>query len=292
VKLFKILLCSLLLNAFVSTNTLLAQDAIAVDQIVLEGGSPSVASRVQTAQITQINFTEHGIVIDFTKRDGLVRWPDVVPPGWDGPIQYTVWIGMQLQGQWHMCSVLEFWYGRGQNADSDAGGNATRESQIQRNWTYFCGPMARQPQSGEPVAFMVSSGDQRRMDVTAVRERSNVVVIPFPADAPAVYPIAGIPTPTPTPTPVPVPSPLPIPAPVPAPAVDLAPVLLELHALELRIINVSDRVEVVNQQVQDGRNENKAFFAKVGSEWKRILTYAGPIVGAIFLGRGTAPKQP
>lgn len=91
----------------------------------------------------------------------------------------------------------------------------------------------------------------------------------------------------------PVPSPVPVPVPQPVPSVDLTPILNAIQALDLRVINLASRVEVVNDQVQQTRNdvaqgraENKTFFDSVRGEWKRILSYAGPIVGAIFLGKG------
>lgn len=266
-----------------------AQDAFDLSAAVLEGGSPSIADRGLTATITQVNFTAGGVVIDFTKRDGAFRWPDVVPPGWDGPVEYTLWIGMQQQGRWHVCSVIEFWFGRGLDADTNAGGDVTRDQQIQRNWTYFCGPMARQPNPGEPIAFVVTAGDQRRMDVAAVRERSNVVVVPFPASAPAVFPMSAPPIPTPTPAPSPVPVPVPLPAPLPS--IDLSAVLLQLQMLDARLMNLASRVEAVNEQVQAGRDENKAFYETVRSTWKatlgKIAPYLGTAIAAILAGRAT-----
>lgn len=281
-RLFLSIACTGLLNV-----SMAAQDAVPVQSLMLEGGSPSVADRAQTATITQVNFTPTGLVIDFTKRDGPGRWPDVVPPGWDGPLQYTVWIGMQLQGQWHVCAVLEFWYGRGLWADQDAGGDATSNQQIQRNWTYFCGPLARQPNPGEPVLFLVTAGDQRRMDVAAVRERSNLVVIPFPASAPAVFPMGSIPTPIPTPTPVPTPSPVPAPPPVPAPlptpgpipplvgTVDLSPMLNQMAINQQQVLAA----------IADVKKDVAEFRAAVRSKWAAFVNH--PIVkygSAIALG--------
>ena len=59
----------------------------------------------------------------------------------------------------------------------------TINNQIAVNWTYYCGPMARQPAPGEQVGFFVTAGDQRMKDVSATHERSNIVVVPFPAAA-------------------------------------------------------------------------------------------------------------
>ena len=85
---------------------------------------------------------------------------------------------MNIGGAWHTCSPIEFWYGL-----PASGGDITINNQIAVNWTYYCGPMARQPQPGETVGFFVTAGDQRLKDAAIVHERSNTVVIPFPASA-------------------------------------------------------------------------------------------------------------
>ena len=58
-------------------------------------------------------------------------------------------------------------------------------SQFAYNWYYnpqVWGPLANhQPANGEQVGFFVTAGDERVKDVTRVRERSQVVVLPFPS---------------------------------------------------------------------------------------------------------------
>jgi hypothetical protein len=102
----------------------------------------------------------------------------VIPPGWDGPIQYTLWIAMNIGGRWHTCGTIEYWSGL-----AASGGDVTRNNQIAANWTYQCGPMARQPAPGEQVGFFVTAGDQRLKDVAATHERSNTIIVPFPSSA-------------------------------------------------------------------------------------------------------------
>lgn len=260
-----------------------AQDAFDVSRAVLEGGSPSVADRAITATVTQVNFTDDGVVIDFTKREGPNRWPDVVPPGWDGPIEYTLWIGMQLQGQWHVCGVIEFWFGRGIDADKNAGSNVTLNQQIQRNWTYFCGPMARQPNPGEPVAFFVTSGDQRRMDVAAVRERSNVVVVPFPASAPAVFPMSALLPPVFTQPPISAP-----PAPPASPPSGPAPVTVQapatLPSTDLSVVYA--QLAAIRSQLDVTAQELHTLKVEVEANWTRyvapVLKYAAAIAVGIL----------
>ena len=136
-----------------------------------------VANWPIAAQITVIDFTGNGLRIDFTKKDGGNRWPDVVPPGWDGPLQYTVWMVVNIGGRWYTSGGVEYWYGL-----QYSGGPV---SQFAYNWYYnpqVWGPLANhQPANGEQVGFFVTAGDERVKDVTRVRERSQVVVLPFPS---------------------------------------------------------------------------------------------------------------
>jgi hypothetical protein len=144
--------------------------------------SPNAAAWPVTASITSLSFRSDGVAVEFTKKSGPGRWPDVVPPGWSGPLQYTLWIAMNLGGTWHTCGPIEYWNGLAAN-----GGDVTVNNQIAVNWTYYCGPMARQPAPGEQVGFFVTAGDARMKDAALVHERSNIVVIPFPASAGQTY---------------------------------------------------------------------------------------------------------
>ncbi len=159
-------------------------DAINLNQAVIDGGSPSdVASRAVTAKITGLSFTPAGVHVDFTKRDGAGHWPEVVPPGWSGGIEYTLWLALKVNGVWHTAGIIEFWNGLDRN-----GGDVTVNNQIPRNWTYYIPSMRYQPAPGEQVGFFVTAGDQRQKDAVTVRERSNVVVIPFPPPGGGSYP--------------------------------------------------------------------------------------------------------
>ena len=64
------------------------------------------------------------------------------------------------------------------------------------NWYYspqVWGPLAgHQPAVGEQVGFFVTAGDERAKDVTIVRERSNIVVVPFPSDGGGYFPFAAL----------------------------------------------------------------------------------------------------
>jgi len=144
---------------------------------IITAGSPAdVAYWPVTTAITGMDFG-NGVRVDFSKKSGPGRWPDVTPPGWDGPIQYTLWMVENIGGRWYTSGGVEYWYGLDRQ-----GGPA---SQFGYNWYYSSavwGPLAnRQPGNGEQVGFFVTAGDERAKDVSAVTERSNVVLLAFPS---------------------------------------------------------------------------------------------------------------
>src|SRR5262249_51780069 len=153
-------------------------DAIDLHQAIVTGASPrDVADWPITTQITATDSGGHGARVAFSKKDGPGRWPDVVPPGWDGGIQYTLWMVVNVNGQWYTSGGAEYWYG----LDRQGG----PPSQYAYNWYYspaVWGPLANhQPGNGEWTGFFVTAGDQRAKDVRAVTERSNVVALPVPS---------------------------------------------------------------------------------------------------------------
>jgi hypothetical protein len=151
-------------------------DAFNLAAAVIHSSPAGVASWPVTTTITSFAVRSDGVAVEFSKKNGPGRWPDVVPPGWTGALQYTLWIAMNIGGAWHTCSPIEYW-----NGLATSGGDITVNNQIAVNWTYYCGPMARQPAPGEMVGFFVTAGDQRLKDAFIVHERSNIIVIPFPA---------------------------------------------------------------------------------------------------------------
>jgi len=133
---------------------------------------------VSTA-ITSVNFGGDGISVQFSKKDGPGRWPDVTPPGWSGPLQYTLGMCVNIGGQWDCSAVVQAWYGLDPVGGPPSG--------IGRNWFYDplrWGPMAgHQPAPGETIGIFVCEGDCRnntRGDLSPLRERSNVVLVKFP----------------------------------------------------------------------------------------------------------------
>lgn len=149
-----------------------------------------ITTRIE--RVTMRPGQDHGLSFQFS---GNQTWPDYVPPGWDGPIQYTVWAGVQIDGRWHLAGFIQMWRTR-----PSTGAPILAQW---RDWAYDenrWGPMARhRPQVGEQMVFFLSAGNARKgsagpePDVTSVRERSNAVLIALPPGdhGDFVYPLQG-----------------------------------------------------------------------------------------------------
>jgi len=133
------------------------------------------------AKITYVEFTGSSMRVDFDRREGSDRWPDVVPPGWSGSLQYTLGLCRNIHGEWHCSAVVQFWHGR--SLDETA-----PPSRFWREWWYDSarwGPLGSVvPEEGEMVGVFVGAGDLRQRffsQATCPRvcEVSNVVLVPF-----------------------------------------------------------------------------------------------------------------
>jgi hypothetical protein len=144
-----------------------------VGNVTIVGGSPDVRSWPVTSTITSIVFSPGTIHIDHTKRG---QWPGVDIGG--ALQESTIWIFENINGQW---------YGTGgerlRPGQTDKGlGNP---SEIANGWFYnsFWAPMTGYvPRVGEAVGFMITAGSTRADGNAPVKERSGVVMIPFPPD--------------------------------------------------------------------------------------------------------------
>jgi hypothetical protein len=163
-----------------------AGDAIDLSQTTILNSPRDLASWPATAAITRLDLRASGVHVEFSKKDGAGRWPDITPPGWAGPLQYTLGMALNIDGRWYASAPIEYW-----NGLDVAGGPP---SQYALNWFYDparWAPMTyHQPAVGEMIGFFVCAGDCRnRSDASAspVRERSNVVLVPMPTDGGASY---------------------------------------------------------------------------------------------------------
>jgi len=164
---------------------LAAGDAFDFTRAVQHRGTP-FTDWPATTEITRLEFRATGVHVEFSKRDGPGRWPDVIPKGWDGPLQYCIGIAMLIGGTWHVTAPIQYWFGldaTGGNVGDPSPRDNGLAGTIHGDWCYSgeWGPMQRQPATGEKVGFFVVAGNVRGVDdVVSVRERSNVVVVPFP----------------------------------------------------------------------------------------------------------------
>jgi len=132
-----------------------------------------------TTALRAVEIRSNGVHVEFSKQDGPGRWPDWTPPGWDGGLQWTLGMMLNIGGQWYASAPIQFWYGL-----QESGGPPTQGAQ---NWFYDparWAPMTgHQPQVGETIGFFACAGDCRnRTDGSGspVRERSNVVTVVVP----------------------------------------------------------------------------------------------------------------
>jgi hypothetical protein len=168
-----------------STGEVLAID---LHDAILHDNPPDLADWPITTMITHLEFRDDGVYLEFSKKDGDGRWPDIVPPGWDGPLQYTVGLVERIDGVWHASAAIQYWYGL-----EASGGNVALDNQVAMNWYYDArwGEMAgHQPITGESIGVFVVAGNVRGVgdnSQSPAMERSDVVVVPMPDTSGAVH---------------------------------------------------------------------------------------------------------
>jgi hypothetical protein len=130
----------------------------------------------ETANITSINWTPDYFLVDFDKRDGSDRWPDVGFGG--GSVEYTLGMCVNIDGSWNCSATIQFWYGRELSASGSP-------NEIGINWWYdsrWGKLLGYQPAYGETVGVFVAAGNLRDSGNVITKERSKVVLIPFGQD--------------------------------------------------------------------------------------------------------------
>jgi hypothetical protein len=151
-------------------------------QATVVNSPPDLGSWPETARITSIDFTPGAFLVDFDRRTGPNKWPEVVPPGWSGGLQYTLGLCGNINGHWYCSAVVQFWDGRNL-------GDSAPPRDIGLEWFYDgrWGPMlGYQPRSGETVGVFVGSGNLRdgasftMASCPRVCERSNVAFVQWP----------------------------------------------------------------------------------------------------------------
>jgi hypothetical protein len=135
----------------------------------------NLATWAQTANITLVDFLGYSFNVDFDKRDGPGRWPDVPFLGGRDTLEYTLGMCLNIGGQWYCSAPIQYWYGR------DIGASAF----IGRDWFYDSrwGPMkGYQPAFEELFGIFVVAGnllDRPACDGSYAFERSNVLLMPW-----------------------------------------------------------------------------------------------------------------
>ncbi len=184
---------------------LIAAPAVAQPQIVPADvhvvASPNALTWPVTAHISSIEANADGMRVLFDK---CGAWPEVTPPGWAGPLIYTLWLFQHIGVEWVGSGIIQFWACGQAN-----GGPIYQDNQIAKNWVYGSqwAPMTGiQPKPGERIAFMVSAGNARMQDDHAVDERSAIVEVAMPS-GPGNVPFLAVEGPSGPPPPPPVVSP-------------------------------------------------------------------------------------
>jgi len=146
--------------------------------IVASGDCPSVAHLPILASMATISLIENdqGFAMNFNGRD---TWPGVIPPGWEGAINHTLWIAELIKGTWYVLPIKEALH------DYCTLGPILNPGQIPDNLTYYAqSPMnGYQPRPYEQIGFFATTGDTRRMNLQPPTGagRTNVVLVPFAA---------------------------------------------------------------------------------------------------------------
>jgi hypothetical protein len=154
-----------------------------ISQAVILNSPPDLADWPETAKITSITIQGDSFPVEFDRRDGPNRWPDMIPAGFTGPLEYTLGMCVNPNNQrWYCSGVVQFWYGR---TLTDSG----HPGRVGEEWFYDparWGPINfYQPSDGELVGIFVGAGNLRdgsnitRATCPRVCERSNVALIPW-----------------------------------------------------------------------------------------------------------------
>lgn len=145
-------------------------------QATIMDNPPAEGFWTVASTITSVVYGGGAVVVDFDKRDGPDRWPDVIPPGFSGPLEYTLGLCLNISNHWYCSAVIQYWFGR------DPGASAN----IAQDWYYDpirWGPMTGyQPSEGETVGWFAVEGNVRNDtlgDASPLMQRTNVQLLPW-----------------------------------------------------------------------------------------------------------------
>jgi hypothetical protein len=169
--------------------------AFDMSQAIMLNNPPDLGTWPATTNITLIQFNSDALIVDFDKRVGPGRWPNLpfLPgdPNNGGGIQYTLGMCFKINGQWYCSAPIQFWQDRPLEA-------AAAPSSIPRTWFYDparWGPMTGyQPSDGETVGIFVAVGNVRGLKDSSgllAKERSNVALVPFDSGGGSTYTFSG-----------------------------------------------------------------------------------------------------
>ena len=82
-------------------------DGINMSQATILNSPSDLASWPVTSALTLVSMQPSGVHVEFSKADGPGRWPDVYPPGWSEPLQYTLGMCMNLGGRWYCSAPIQ-----------------------------------------------------------------------------------------------------------------------------------------------------------------------------------------
>jgi len=143
----------------------------------------------ETAKVTSVVFTGDAFLVDFDRRTGPNRWPDV--PFGSGSLEYTLGMCLNINNHWYCSAPVQFWYGRELSASG-------RPSEVSFQWFYDparWGPMTGyQPRDGELVGLFACAGNCRNNDAgdrSYVKERTNLALVPWSNHGTASYTFSG-----------------------------------------------------------------------------------------------------
>lgn len=234
----------------------IGQDAISPSDVDIHQSPADALSWPITKTIKALELRDDGgeafgvsvLMSPYTAEQGRDTWPDFVPPGWDGPLRYTLWLMTYCQSRWHATAAIEFWHNR-----VWSGAPLLR---FYKEWTYQWDTGQKcAPKRGDTIGFFVTSGQTRLNkgvygngpDGRPVKERSNIVKAVLVENA--QYGYGGGPPP-PDPPPPPPPGPPPPPSDLESKVLKLEQEIRALHSVITELSGIAQGAERASQDAQ------------------------------------------